>query len=105
MWRSVAILGSAGGEVVGLLEIGQQPGVRGSPVERLAGQRVVGRVVEGHQGAEEAEVRAINAMVSRTAYLAFVHGGLSATLEELVKTLTELWTGALGIVDRQPVEP
>jgi AcrR family transcriptional regulator len=43
---------------------------------------------------------AINAMVSRTAYLAFVHGGLTATLDELVTTLTQLWTGALGVSER-----
>ncbi len=40
---------------------------------------------------------AISAMVSRTAYMTFVQGELKAPMEELVRTLTRLWAGALGI--------
>lgn len=40
---------------------------------------------------------ALSAMVSRIAYLRYVQGLGSESLETLVRTLTELWAGALGI--------
>jgi AcrR family transcriptional regulator len=40
---------------------------------------------------------ALSAMVSRTAYLRYVQGLGTDSLESLVQTLTELWVGALGI--------
>ncbi|HEX6390065.1 MAG TPA: hypothetical protein VFZ89_11470, partial [Solirubrobacteraceae bacterium] len=40
---------------------------------------------------------AISAMVSRTAYMTFVQRELKASMDELVRTLTRLWAGALGL--------
>jgi AcrR family transcriptional regulator len=40
---------------------------------------------------------ALSAMVSRTAYLRYVQGLGSDSLESLVGTLTRLWAGALGL--------
>lgn len=41
--------------------------------------------------------RALSAMVSRVAYLRYVQGYGNESAETLVRTLTELWVGALGI--------
>jgi AcrR family transcriptional regulator len=41
--------------------------------------------------------RALSAMVSRTAYLRYVQGYGNESNETLVRTLTALWAGALGI--------
>jgi hypothetical protein len=55
--------------------------------------------------------RALSAMVSRVAYLRYVQGYGNESAETLVRTLTELWVGALGITTtfggqapRQPPE-
>jgi AcrR family transcriptional regulator len=40
---------------------------------------------------------AISAMVSRTAYMTFVQGELKTSMDELVRTLTRLWAGAIGL--------
>jgi AcrR family transcriptional regulator len=40
---------------------------------------------------------AISAMVSRTAYMTFVQGELQTSMDELVRTLTRLWAGAIGL--------
>jgi AcrR family transcriptional regulator len=41
--------------------------------------------------------RALSAMVSRVAYLRYVEGYGNESVETLVRTLTTLWAGALGI--------
>ena len=41
--------------------------------------------------------QAVSVMVSRTAYLRYVEGVGTDSLETLVRTLTRLWAGALGI--------
>jgi AcrR family transcriptional regulator len=47
--------------------------------------------------------RGLSAMVSRVAYLRYVMGHGNESVESLVRTLTALWVGALGIT-RQPRE-
>jgi hypothetical protein len=41
--------------------------------------------------------RAVSAMVSRIAYLRYVQGYGNESADTLVRTLTALWAGALGI--------
>lgn len=49
--------------------------------------------------------QAVSVMVSRTAYLRYVEGLGSASLESMVQTLTRLWLGALGIARRPSHDP
>ena len=48
----------------------------------------------------ELAAQAMGAMVSRMAYLRYVQGFGTATVESLVQTLTRLWVNALGIPPR-----
>lgn len=45
---------------------------------------------------------ALSVMVSRTAYMRYVEGVGRAPAEEIVRTLTRLWVGALGIERKDP---
>ena len=45
--------------------------------------------------------RALSAMVSRVAYLRYVQGYGNESTETLVRTLTSLWVGALGITTKR----
>jgi AcrR family transcriptional regulator len=48
--------------------------------------------------------RSLSAMVSRVAYLRYVQGYGSESAETLVRTLTGLWVGALGISNHPPTK-